>query len=573
VQTLGRNITGSGLIALAAVAAAKGLIRVVNPGGEDENKDKAAYEKMQGQDGTQFNLSGLMRWINGDSTDWQNDDVLMSIAFLEPFNAHLTIGALLAEDLEAEGQLTGKTITTDTFTGALTAIGDLPMFSAFGDAYEAYQYSDKEREGERWLDAGNTLLANEVSSIIPNAWKGIAQGLDPYQRDLYSKEGAWAQTGDQFRAVFDRDGLPIKQDSYGRDMTNEGGVLNFLNTNILPGQITKYRESDLDKAIQHTYERTGKTSVFPSRKPPEEITVDGNTVELHKEQQRRYQQIYGQAEQDTRTALYSNDLYGRLNGENELKAQAYAEDYAKQTAKAGLLIGYEPETWVKELKGKSPQEVADAIMLKTFESMANNKKVYTNKYDGISGLLDAHTIDDTVALAMMSDTAVDGYMTYCKKASVSVADYAEVHGYMNKVGDLEKTLKYIDKMDTFKSKKIALAQAVHYANPTIIRRDNPVSEDWLLKHGATDQIVEQFSESRKKLYDTYIQGKGVDMKDYLAIYNFKNTERENSDGEMKKPKQDDVIAEIDKLKISKEAKRNLFLSMDYSSKKIPYWWW
>lgn len=571
VQTLGRNLTGSGLIAIAAAAATKGLIRVVNPGGEDENKDKAAYEKMQGQDRTQFNLSGLMRWMDGGSTDWQNDDVLMSIAFLEPFNAHLTIGALLAEDLEAEGQLTGKTVAMDTVTGALTAIGNLPMFSAFGDAYDAYQYSDKERDGERLLDAGNTLLANEVSSIIPNSVKGIAQGLDPYQRDLYSKDGAWAQTGDQFRAVFDRDSLPIKQDSYGRDMTNEGGVLNFLNTNVLPGQITKYRESDLDKAIQHTYERTGKTSVFPSRKAPEEVNVGGKTVELHKAQQQRYQQIYGQAEQDTRSALYSNVLYGKLDSENELKAHAYAEDYAKQTAKAGLLIGFEPETWVKELKGKSPEEVAEAIVVKTFESLANDKKVYSNKYEGISGLLDTHKINDTVALAMMSDTAVDGYMEYCKKENVSVADYAEVYAYMNKVKDLSKTLDYIDKMDLFKREKIALAQGIHYANPTIIRTDNPVSQEWLLKHGATDEIVEQFSESRKKLYDSYILDK-VEMGDYLTIYNFKNTERKNADGEMKKPKQDEVIAEIDKLDISKAEKRNLFLSMDYSAKKIPYWW-
>lgn len=574
VQTLGRNITGSGLIALAAAAAVKGLIRVVNPGGEDENKDKAAYEKMQGQSGTQFNLSGLMRWVNGGSAEWQDDDVLMSIAFLEPFNAHLTIGALLAEDLEQEGQLTAENVLKDTFAGSLAAIADMPMFSAFGDAYDAYQYSDKERLGERILDAGNTLLANEVSSIIPNSIKGIAQGLDPYQRDLYSKEGAWAQTGDQFRAIFDRDSLPIKQDPYGRDMTNEGGVLNFLNTNILPGQITTYRESALDKAIQKTFEETGKATVFPSREAPDSFTVDGETVELGTEQKQKYQQIYGQTELDVRTALYADDLYGNLDAKNEIKAHGYAEDFAKQTAKAGLDVGYEPEDWVKELEGKSPQEVADAIMLKTFESAAENKKLYENKYDGISGLLDSGTINDTVALAIMSDSAVDGYMGYCKKAGVSVADYADVYAYMNKTDDKEKTLEYIEGLNMSKAKKVAIAQGIYGANPTFIPVDSNVPKNWLLEMDATDEIVDQFSENQTELYNTYIRDTGVDMGDYLEIWAFKNSAKSDKDanGKVTYSAKDKTIDEIDKLNVSNDVKRNLFLGVGYSAKNIPWWW-
>ena len=574
VQTLGRNITGSTLIAIAAAAAMKGLIHVENPGGEDENKDLAAHKKMQGLTGTQFNVSGLMRWANGESTELENEDVLMSIAFLEPFNAHLAIGALLAEDLEEEGELTAKTVGKDTLTGALTAIMDLPMFSAFGDAYDAYQYSDKEREGEKLADAANTLLANEASSIIPNAWKGIAQGLDPYQRDLYSKEGAWGQTADQFRAVFDRDSLPIKQDPYGRDMTNEGGVLNFLNTNILPGQITKYRETDLDKAIMDTYERTGSAAVFASRKAPDEITVDGEKVALAPEQQRRYQEIYGQAEQGTREALYSNRLYDNLNPKLEQKAHEIAEDYAKQTAKAGMLVGFEADDWVKDLKGKSPAEIAEVVIQKTMETAAENKKLYKNKYVGISGLLYDGTIDDKVALAIMSDSAVDGYMDYCKKAGVSVSDYADALAYMKKTDDKEKTLKYIEKMNLSKAKKIALAQGIYGANPTYIPKEEGVNKYWLAEIGAIDELAEQFGEDRKADFDTYIRDSGVDIQIYLDLWDFKekqtNTKDEN--GKTTYPAYKKVIDKIDTMKLSNKEKRTYFLGIGYAEKNIPSWW-
>lgn len=574
VQTLGRNITGSTLIAIAAAAAMKGLIHVENPGGEDENKDLAAYKKMQGLTGTQFNLSGLMRWANGEDTELENEDVLMSIAFLEPFNAHLTIGALLAEDLEEEGALSAKTIAKDSLTGALTAIMDLPMFSAFGDAYDAYQYSDKEREGEKLADAANTLLANEVSSIVPNAWKGIAQGLDPYQRDLYSKDDAWGQTADQFRAVFDRDSLPIKQDPYGRDMTNEGGALNFLNTNILPGQITKYRETDLDKAIMDTYERTGSASVFMSRKAPDEITVDGTEIALAPEQQRRYQEIYGQAEQGTREALYGNRLYDNLDPKLEEKAHEIAEDYAKQTAKTGMMVGYKPDKWVSDLKGKSAQEIAETVIQKTMESAAEDKKLYENKYVGISALLDDGTIDDKVALAIMSDSAVDGYMDYCKKAGVSVAQYADVYAYMNKTDDKEKTLKYIQGLSVSKAKKVALAQGIYGANPTFIPKDTDVPKNWLLEMGATDEIVKQFSESQNELYGKYIKGSDVDMGDYLAVWEFKGKAKSDKDanGKTTYSAQNKVIDYIDTLKIGNKEKRKLFLSQYDSEKNIPYWW-
>lgn len=581
IQTLGRNITGSVLIAIATGLAAKGVIRVVNPFGEEENKDQAAFEKMKGQNGTQLNLSAAQRVLNGGSGEWQDGDTLMSIAFLEPFNSHLTIGAMLAEDMEAEGQLTAKTIADDTINGIWLSVSNLPMFEKFRDVNDAYQYSNKQTPGGKAMDAINTLAANEAGSLIPNAWKGIAQGIDPYQRDLYSKEGVWEQAADQFRAVFDRDSLPIKQDSFGRDMKNEGGTLNFLNTNILPGQITTYKTDELLDKITDLSELTGKPSVYPSRKAPDKITVDGEDVPLDQEQQRQYQSTYGQTEDETRSALIGNSLYDNLTPQEEIKAHSFAEDYAKQVATSGINADFEPDSWVEDLKGKTPAEVADAIMLKTMESIVGNKKVYENKYDGMADLLEKNKLDDAIAITMMPETMQTAYRDIAEKGGVSVQDWldAYAYAYANGKTNAERrsaALDYIDKQNLSKSQKTALANGLYSYLKDMIPKEAEVSDYWLLDQGASGlQTIEaNMSDTQKENYDAYIKNSGVDMKNYLDAWDFKGTAKsdKDKDGNTTKSAMEKVIEHIDQFDASKEEKRNIFLGLGYAKKNIPWWW-
>jgi hypothetical protein len=200
--------------------------------------------------------------------------------------------------------------------------------------------------------------------------------------------------------------------------------------------------------------------------------------------------------------------------------------------------------------------------------MAEDKKLYDNKYVGISALLDDGTIDDKVALAIMSDSAVDGYMDYCKKAGVSVAQYADVYAYMNKVDDKEKTLKYIQGLSVSKAKKVALAQGIYGANPTFIPKATDVPKNWLLEMGAVDKVVEQFTDNQKELYDSYIKDSGVKMEDYLEIWNFKNTEKNDKDanGKTTYSVMQKTIDQIDKLDYTKAEKRALFLGLEYKAK-------
>ncbi len=145
VQTIGRSLTGTGVLALAVLAKMSGAL-LISDDGRDEDKDKAALESQANLSGTQINLSGIMRLFKGGSAEKQSGDVLMSIGFLDPLNALLNMGGLIADDYvaEHEGEENGITfgeVVQDAAAGITQSVMDLPMMSPIADAAQAYQYS------------------------------------------------------------------------------------------------------------------------------------------------------------------------------------------------------------------------------------------------------------------------------------------------------------------------------------------------------------------------------------------------------------------------------------------------
>lgn len=465
VKDIGRGFTGSAMIAAAAALAAKGIIHVVAPGGEEENKDKAASEKAQGMNGTQWNLDATIRAINGESTEWRDGDTIMSIAFLDPINAQLTTGALIAEDIEND-KATFERILKDSFSGALQSFLDLPVMQTAREFANAYTYSDGETPGDKLIDAATQWAAGEATSVIPNALKGIAQGTDEYQRDLYAKDDIVGQTVDQFRSVFDRDSLPIKQDVYGNDIKNPDQPLNFLNANILPGAITTYTETDLQASLNALAEETGVNSVYLSKNPPKSISVDGTNVELTDEQQRQFMTERGDLYGTASAALESDETYKDFSNEWKLKAYEFAETYATQKAKEGLDAGFKPDPWVSELEGATPEEFSEALVRKVVENMAG--KAGENKYSGMGNLLSDKSIDDQIALSLMSDEATGAYTAFNEVMNVPVQQFLDIYGTATaaskkKDEQYAAAMKHIQNMDVSAYDKSALEFGTYYS--------------------------------------------------------------------------------------------------------------
>ena len=382
VQEFGRGFTGSALIGLSVWGALSGVIKTIGNGSDDEDKDKTAYDKMSGQNGTQWNLSAFVRGLSGGSTEWQNDDVLMNISFLEPINSHLTAGALIAEDIRNE-EASFVNLAWDSVEGAMKSILDMPMMSAIKDAMQQFEYAEGDNNSER---AGNALLAygaNQISSFVPNALKGIAQGIDPIQRNTYAGDNLWEQTLSNVMSGIPglRSKVEAKTDSFGNEMRNEGGVLNFLNSNILPGYITHYNEQTGSALLDSVYELTGNASIYPDRKAPNSISgtdAKGNEFKfsLDSEAGQKYLATAGAEHEAFLKAAENNAEFSKLSTEEQaavlkaLRSQAHAE--AKHEAIADS--GYEMElSEADKLKASLPAgALVDYLIAKEKAVIPNN---------------------------------------------------------------------------------------------------------------------------------------------------------------------------------------------------------
>lgn len=360
VQGVGRALTGSGMIAIAAAGALRGWLKVT---GDDEDKNKDALSKTFGLDGTQLNISAALRDIRGEGAEWRDGDQLLSIGFLDPLNAQLTTGALIADDIRSEEGVTAGRVLGNSLSGALQSVLDTPVMSTFQDVATNYEYSTASTPGGKALDAAQKYAANQISSVIPNSLRGIAQGLDDTERNAYSSDNVWQQAIDNAKASIPglRETLPAKTDVWGNPVKNEGGVRNFLNRNINPGNITTYRTEAVSNEITKISEATN-TSLYPDRTAPRSLKVDGESVALTFEQRSMYQKAYGDAYASAVSSLMNDKNYKAMPDSMKAEILKQAKDTATEQARDSLGIGYEMKASAQKILETSGADRNNAMI-------------------------------------------------------------------------------------------------------------------------------------------------------------------------------------------------------------------
>lgn len=552
---LASGLTGSGLFALGYFLAQSDLL----VGGSPEDED-------------QFNLENRQPYaleVGGTS---------VTLDWLAPEALPVFMGVELCKAIEdVNGQAFSVETMKSFFRGVTGPLLEMSMLSGLQDALDAVSYADDKMTAVvanaalGYLGQAIPTLFGQIERIIGNNAE-IRQTTFTQEGQFLDKDTQYA-LGNALNKVPFRDFQQIPYiDAWGRTESTGGVAARAANNLLNPAYVSEVTETFVDAEIKRLEEQTGK-NLTPAR-AEKVLTVDGEKILLTADEYVTYATAKGQNDYTFREHLIGRENYAALDDKTKAKAMEYAKEYADALAREETGLKADMPEWMAELEGAGIEAVTQRFVEKAVESMAGDKKLYDNKYDGISGLLNDGTIDDKVALAIMSDSAVDGYMDYCKKAGVTVADYADVYAYMNKTDDKEATLKYIEGLNMSKAKKVAIAQAIYGANPTFIPIDSDVPKNWLLEMGATNEIVAQFSDSQKELYNRYIRNTGVDMGDYLDIWAFKNSAKSDKDANGKNTysAQNKTIDQIDRLDISNEDKRNLFLSLGYSEKNIPYWW-
>ena len=342
LNDIGRGLTGTGLITFFTLAALSGILRVA--GSDDE--DEKALETAEGITGTQLNVSALSRFLKGESTAWQDGDELFSIQFLEPINAQMTTGAMLAEEIK-DGDFSAGDILKKTFAGSWESILQLPVMESIQTFFNNFNYSKAESDGERFADAAASFLASQASSfVIPNAVRAIAKGTDPIVRDVRARSNTgdaikdiWFDTIDSFKSGVPglRQTIQPSLDNYGRERTyGDNPFVNFLNATVFPGSVTEYRTNALEEEQKRLTTATGK-SVIPNKEAPASISNAGTKYTLSLDEQDAFQKLYGDTIESVGNLIMEDPAFSVFSDTQKSEIMADINAYALDIAKRSLV--------------------------------------------------------------------------------------------------------------------------------------------------------------------------------------------------------------------------------------------
>lgn len=353
VTDFGRAFNGTMGIAFFAVLAGAGIMNVAG----DDDKDKEALEKSEGVSGTQLNLSALNRWIAGESTEWRDGDDLVSIGFLDPINAQMTYGALLADCYKEDGKITFGDVTRENLSSIYQSVMDLPAMSQFQEIENSLKYSKADTAGGKIADATFRYGASQATSFIPNIVSGVAQGADGTVRDTYNGDTAWENGLSAMKSKIPglRETLPAALDNWGQEKKYTGTAAeNFLNATLNPGSVTKYRTSAVNQELYRLGENIDIK--YPEKKAPNSGNRDGEKVPLDQDERRQYQMAYGQTAYDNIQKVIQSSVYKQSSDAEKAAAiQNLLEVATAAGKKKAKLDGCDTPAWTT----KSDGSVAD----------------------------------------------------------------------------------------------------------------------------------------------------------------------------------------------------------------------
>ena len=353
VTDFGRAFNGTMGIAIFAVLAGAGVMNVAG----DDDEDKEALEKSEGVSGTQLNLSALNRWIAGESTEWRDGDDLVSIGFLDPINAQMTYGALLADCYKEDGKITFGDVTRENLSSIYQSVMDLPAMSQFQEIENSLKNSKADNDGGKLADATLRYGASQVTSFIPNIVSGVAQGVDGTVRDTYNGDTVLENGLNAMKSKIPglRGTLPAALDNWGQEKKYTGTAAeNFLNATLNPGSVTKYRTSDVNQELYRLGENIDIK--YPEKKAPNIGNRDGEKVPLNQDERRQYQMAYGQTAYDNIQKVIQSSVYKQSSDAEKAAAiQNLLEVATAAGKKKAKLDGGETPAWTT----KSDGSVAD----------------------------------------------------------------------------------------------------------------------------------------------------------------------------------------------------------------------
>lgn len=476
IDNLASGLTGSALSAVGYFLAQAGFLRATGVGDEKEKEQ----QRQQGYKDNSFTLFGHSI----------PENVFTSAS------APMFVGAAFYEALATKA-LTGEIYSWDEVLQVLAATADPILGQTMLDGLSDTFYTIRSTQGGIG-EVTAALLANTagnyLSSLMPTILSRISSASDSVGRETYADKnkqltGIQKEVQGLMMKTPARQMLHEKVDNYGRvqETWNPFGddnaaekSLNFLTNVVTPTYPSKIKDTPVEDELNRLYQSGADTSdkkIFQTE-AAKSFKVDGKTINLTADQHEEFEKIRGENTMEYQGALQNSELYDNLDDSLKVYATDEMYDFIEQTSKDLLGIGYSPDDWVSELKGKSQEEIAEAVIMKTMESYAKSDN-FSSKYDGITSMLDSGAIDAAMAVSMLPKEASDGYYNYIQGSGVELGTYIDLYQFKNNAKSdkdkdgktiksaQEKVIEYINKVGRGPGQKRRMFLAMGYSEKNL----------------------------------------------------------------------------------------------------------
>lgn len=341
---IGRATTGTGLIVAFALASMKGLLKRAD---NEDDPDVKALHAAEGISGTQLNTSALARLFRGESTDWRDGDELISIEFLEPLNALMTMGAMVAKDNGEKPEFKdwAENMGLDTINALWKSIQEIPTMQTLQTIENVKQYHETDSKTPEPLEIAIEIAKGSVTGFIPSLIRQSAQAADTVYRETYGSKDTLDQTGAALRnsIPFARNQLSPKLDNFGQEKTLEDRVRNVMNAFVNPGSARTYRQSSVSKELDAVYQAGDEANIYPDRSAPYTVSFSRDKedikYELTASERQRYQRTRGTTTYRLMRDSMQDPLYRSLSTEDKSEVLSTIKQYSNYLAKKEFLSG------------------------------------------------------------------------------------------------------------------------------------------------------------------------------------------------------------------------------------------
>lgn len=270
-RTLAKLITGTTITQVGAMMVKEGLLSGAIDWEEDEEKNMA-YDQFPPNS---INVSGLQRWIKGESTAKQNDDYFIG------YNKLGVIGAILGatakstrkDELGDIDPFSVNKILRDAFgINAFSSISYmmdqsfLQGMTNLIDVFSASDIDDLESTSERWL---GSMFQAVSATVLPNTLSAINRMDREYMPDFrVTDDMSWEQRVlKKFEytlrdRTFNTDGIPVRVNWKGEPIRQTPRGTSGFAYNMF--DITKARQGEDDLVSNEVWRLYENTEELPS---------------------------------------------------------------------------------------------------------------------------------------------------------------------------------------------------------------------------------------------------------------------------------------------------------------------